>query len=126
MAEARLGRTLLILMEDGQICDSRPHADLHQDGAEVAIQWVQCEQLAQADQIDLVETIQTPWARLCLRHQEAQRCRSAQPHHLRQPHRSTQASRPTKKQITQRWANLLCVLLPLEACDPHVLVPPTI
>lgn len=101
MTGARLDRTLLILMEDGQTCDSHPHADLHQDGAEVAIQWVQCELLAQADQIDLVETIQTPWARLCLRHQEAQLCRSPQAHHSGQPHRSTQASRPTKKQITQ-------------------------
>lgn len=96
MAGPRLGRTLLILMGDGQTCDSHLHVDHHQDGAEVATQWVPCELLAQADQIDLIETIQTPWPRLCLRHQEAQRCRSDQ------VHRSTQASRPTKKQITQR------------------------
>lgn len=102
MAGVRLGRTLQILMEEGQTCDSHLHGDLHQDGAEVAIQWVQRELLAQADQIDLTETIQTLWARLCLRHQEAQRCRSPQAHHSRQPHRSTQASRPTKKQITRR------------------------
>ncbi|KGO70544.1 Tetratricopeptide-like helical [Penicillium expansum] len=50
-------------MEDGQICDSHLHADLHQGKAGVAIQWVQCELLARADQTDLAETIQNPWAR---------------------------------------------------------------
>ena len=122
MAGARLDRTLQIPMEDGQICDSHLRADLHQGAAEVAIQWVQCELLAQEDQVDLIETIQTPWAPLCLHHLEAQRCRSAQLHH------STRASQLTKKQITQRapWANLLCVLVLLEVCGPRGLVPPMI
>lgn len=96
MGVPRLDHTLQIPMEDGQICDSHLHADLHQGKAGVAIQWVQCELLARADQTDLAETIQNPWARLCPRHQEAQRC------HLPQVHHSIQASRPTKKQITQR------------------------
>ncbi|KAJ6124342.1 Tetratricopeptide-like helical [Penicillium samsonianum] len=121
MAGARLDRTLQIPTEDGRICDSHPLADLPKGGAEVAIQWVQCELPAQADQIDLIETIQILWARLCLHYQEAQRCRSPQALH------STQANRPTKKQITQvPWVNLLCVLILREACDPHNLVPPTI
>ena len=109
-------------MEDGQICDSHLRADLPQGAAEVAIQWVQCGLLAQEDQVDLIETIQTPWAPLCLHHLEAQRCRSAQLHH------STRASQLTKKQITQRapWANLLCVLVLLEVCGPRGLVPPMI
>ena len=119
MAGARLDRTLQIRMGDGQICDSPLRADLHQGVAEVAIQPAQCELLAQADQDDLIETIQTPWAPLCLHHQEAQQCLWGQPLH------STQASQPTKKQITQRapWANLLCVLVLLEVCDPRGLVP---